>query len=178
MKTIEILARIEGAELKERELVDNWILITYDLPVPDGNKARDIFLKKAPKIGAVMHSRSVYLMPLTPETEIAAYELAKVPNGDVFLWTTKVTNPEIQKKITEFYDSYLEERVYEISKRIEKIQKFIVENKRGLAKRVLRKTTSLFNQLLFATVQRGAKGIITELYELYKNLETLTYELE
>ena len=117
-------------------------------------------------------------MPLTPETEIAAYELAKVLNGDVFLWTTKVTNPEIQKKITEFYDSYLEEGVYEISKRIEKIQKFIAENKRGLAKRVLRKTTSLFNQLLFATVQRGAKGIITELYELYKNLETLTYELE
>jgi len=40
LKTTQMVTKLEGIELKIGDLVDDWILITYDLPVPEGNKTR------------------------------------------------------------------------------------------------------------------------------------------
>ena len=60
MQDAHLFASMQGIDLSNNvtNLVKEWILITYDLPnTVEGNKARFAFLKQAPKIGAVMHTR-------------------------------------------------------------------------------------------------------------------------
>lgn len=169
MERAKMIAKMEGIEFKERELVEDWILITYDLPAtPEGNQARLLFLKKAPKIGAVMHTRSVYLMPLTVETEMASLELLKV--GNVFVWTSKVSG-ENGKKLNEIYDKKLFEDISSLKKRMEKINNYILNGRNGFANRMLKKSIELFNQILFAVVQRGNKKFYDELTTIKNQIE-------
>ncbi len=172
LRMAESLARLQGIKINEREMVDNWILITYDLPgTEEGNKARGKFLKEAPKFGAVMHSRSVYLMPLTDEAQIAAVNLSKVKAGTVYVWTSRV-DPEQAQTLTKFYDDKLAVQVEAIRDRIKKIEKHELDNKFGLADRIRRKTVKLFNQLLFAVAQRGSAEVFNDLLNLEKQLLT------
>lgn len=170
LRTAETLARLQGIKINEREIVDNWILITYDLPgTEEGNKARGKFLKEAPKFGAVMHSRSVYLMPLTDEAQIAAVNLSKVKAGTVFVWTSKV-DPDQAQTLTKFYDIKLKMQIEIIQNRIKKMEKLELDSKEGLANRMKIKTARLFNQLLFAVAQRGSVEVFNDLLNLEKQL--------
>ena len=170
LRTAETLARLQGIKINEREIVDNWILITYDLPgTEEGNKARGKFLKEAPRFGAVMHSRSVYLMPLTDEAQIAAVNLSKVKAGLVYVWTSKV-DPEQAQTLTKFYDVKLKMQIEFIQNRIKKMEKLELDGKDGLANRMKIKTTRLFNQLLFAVAQRGSSEVFNDLLNLEKQL--------
>ena len=170
LRTAEALARLQGIKINEREMVDNWILITYDLPgTEEGNKARGTFLKEAPKFGAVMHSRSVYLMPLTDEAQIAAVNLSKVKAGTVYVWTSKV-DPEQAQSLTKFYDNKLKIQIELIKTRIKKMEKLELDEKFGLANRMKMKTTKLFNHLLFAVAQRGSAEVFNDLLNLEKQL--------
>lgn len=170
LRTAETLARLQGIKINEREMVENWILITYDLPgTEEGIRARGIFLKEAPKFGAVMHSRSVYLMPLTDEAQIAAVNLSKVKAGTVYVWTSKV-DPEQAQTLTKFYDTKLDIQIDAIRNRIKKMEKLELDNKYGLANRMRIKTTKLFNHLLFAVAQRGSAEVFNKLLNIEKQL--------
>ena len=162
LKVAEAVARMKEIDLQARELVDDWILITYDIPVNDaGKEARAKFLRTAPRIGAKMHSRSVYLMPNTQQAQIAAVALAEVVGGEVYIWTSKVDEGRA-KEITNFYDKSIAEEIQHIEERIQKENELILAEKYGLADRMHRKTANLYQQLLFSVAQRGASGDVVQ----------------
>lgn len=168
LKTAKAIARLKDIQINTCELIDDWILLTYDLPVnEEGNKARGKFLKLAPKIGAMMHSRSVYLMPATSQAQVAAVELSGVANGEVYIFTSKV-DEKMAKSLTNFYDNKIGEQITEIEGRIQKMEQLILNEKFGMAERMRKKSTNLYAQLLFAAAQRG---VGTEVYQKLSNIE-------
>lgn len=171
LQTAKMLAKLEGVNFQHRDLVGKWILITYDLPVTDeGNRIRYEFLKKAPQIGAVMQNRSVYLMPLTKATEMAALQLSKAYNGSVYVWTSSAMDEEINKQLTELYDRRINEEISDIKSRIRKINDHIKEEKFRFAKMMVKKTVTLFNNALYGVAQRGDKKAFHELESLYSEI--------
>lgn len=162
LKIAESFAKLQGVEIKARELVEEWILITYDIPVTEeGNEARLKFLKQAPRIGAMMHSRSVYLMPNTQQAQLASVELSKINGAEVYLWTAKVEG-EQAVQITDFYDTKIQEQIDTINRRIVQEDALIADEKFGMADRMHRKTANLFSQSCFTVAQRGATAKIIE----------------
>lgn len=157
LKLAQAIAKIQGVEIHPRELVDEWILLTYDIPVnEEGNKSRYKWLKLAPRIGAVMHSRSVYLMPNTSQAQLAGVELSKTIGATVYMWTSKVVAGMTNADVTAFYDSKINEQIDEINSRMEAEGLLITEQKMGMAERMHKKTVNLFAQALFAVAQRGS----------------------
>jgi len=172
LKVAETFAKLQGIEINARELVDEWILITYDIPVTEaGKEARQKFLKNAPRIGAMMHSRSVYLMPNTQQAQLSAVELSKTVGGEVYIWTSKV-NGEFAVQVTSFYDKKIQEQIETIEDRILKEEILVKDEKFGMADRMHRKTANLFTQLCFTVAQRGATSQV--LQKLTKIENTIT----
>ena len=177
LKEAQMLAKFDGIEFNVKELVEDWILVTYDLPVtPEGNAIRYKFLQKAPRIGAVMHTRSVYLMPLTKQTEIAALELSK-GEGKVFVWTSNITDEQTKRELTELYDSRIGADVKMLGERIKRINQHILVERYGFARRMLDKTIALFNNALFAVAQRGSKELLDKLGQIREVLDELDKQL-
>ena len=164
LKIAKTFAKLQGVEIKAKELVDEWILITYDIPVTEaGSDARQKFLKQAPKIGAMMHSRSVYLMPNTQQSQLAAVELSKTMGAEVYIWTSKVEG-EFAEQLNVFYDKKIQDQIDTLNDRLVKEENQIKEERFGMADRMHRKTSNLFNQILFTVAQRGANsGVIQKL---------------
>jgi len=157
LKLAQAMGKLQNVQINARELVDEWLLLTYDIPVSEeGNKARFKFLKLAPTIGAVMHSRSVYLMPNTHQAQLAGVELSKTVGGEVYMWSSKVVGGMTNEDVTKFYDSKINQQIDHIVERMEKEAKLIEDKKEGMADRMHRKTINLFNQVLFSCVQRGS----------------------
>jgi len=163
-KVVETIARLKDITINERELINDWILITYDIPVTEEGKiARSKFLKNAPKIGAMMHSRSVYLMPNTQQSQLAAVELSATVGGEVYVWTSKVEDNKA-KKITKFYDESIIKQINYLLNRIQKEEQLTLNGKHGMADRMQRKSANLYKQLLFAAAQRGvSKEVVNKL---------------
>ena len=162
LQVVETFAKLQGVKLNARELVDEWILITYDIPVTEaGKEARQKFLKNAPRIGAMMHSRSVYLMPNTQQAQLSAVELSKTVGGEVYIWTSKV-DKEFAVQITSFYDQKIKEQIETIQERILKEEVLVKDEKFGMADRMHRKTANLFTQLCFVVAQRGATSQVLQ----------------
>ncbi len=174
----KMMAQMKGIDFQHRDLVDKWILLTYDLPVtPEGNKIRSDFLKSAPKMGAVMQNRSVYLMPLTNETQVAALNLSKAYGGSVYCWTSEMMDEEINRNLTELYDMRVGEVVTTIRTRINKIKQHIKDEKFRFAKMMVKKTIALFNNAMYSTAQRGNKETFHTLEKLYNELAEIQVEL-
>ncbi len=165
----QMLAKLEGIKFEPKELVDNWILLTYDLPAgEEGGKARYQFLKKVPRIGGIMHTRSVYLIPWSEEAEIAAYEVAKA--GQAFLWISNIKDEIKKKELTEFYDKEIYERLNDIASRIKRIKKHLENNEERSANRMIRKTGELLNDVTVAATHRNSIKILAKVTQLYKEL--------
>ena len=173
----KILAKFAGIEFKARELVDEWILVTYDLPATDaGNKARQDFLKLAPRIGAVMHTKSVYLMPNTNECQIATVDLAKI--GNVYIWTSRANDEASKKDLTDLYDDRIKKGVKEIKDRMTSIRKHMDKEQNGMANRMVEKTIDIFNNSVFSVVQRGNAELYNMLVMMRDELQELQHEVE
>jgi len=171
LKTAEAVARLRDVTINQRELVDEWLLITYDIPVTEEGKiARSKFLKNAPKIGAMMHSRSVYLMPNTSQAQLAAVDLSATVGGEVYVWTSRLEGDRA-KQVTAFYDRKIQEEIIHLKERLQKEESLILQEKFGMADRMHRKTANLYRQLLFAVAQRGAgPNVIQELTTIENKL--------
>jgi hypothetical protein len=173
----KILAKFAGIEFKARELVDEWILVTYDLPATEeGNKARQDFLRLAPRIGAIMHTKSVYLMPNTNECQTATVDLAKI--GNVFIWTSKPNDEASKKEVTDLYDAKIKAEIKKLEDRTKQIRKNMADEKNGMANRMIEKTIDIFNNSVFSAVQRGNADIYNKLVAMRDELQELQHEVE
>jgi len=175
-KKAAMLAKMDGSvEFHEKELIADWILITYDLPVTaEGNAARSKFLHLAPRLGAMMHTRSVYFMPQTQESEVAALELSRV--GKVFVWTSNLQG-EKSKELTEIYDSRIKDEIKVVLRRLARIRNHIKDGKEGFAERMLDGTVQQFNMALYAVIQRGNRKMMDAMLSIRKEIIALQKEL-
>lgn len=166
-ESMEALARLTGTEINVRDMVDEWLLLTYDLPHNEvGDKARRKFLLEAMAIGATRHTDSVYLMPWTPSAEALALQLSRVAGGNVIVWTSKPTDQVRAQEITKSYDASLQPILEEISERIDRI--FEYENKRWFkrANKMIPKTEKMLAQMEQAILRRGSASLLIYLQVL------------
>ena len=162
---LEITAKIVDVPIEVRELVDSWLLITYDIPATEeGHRARREFLKLARLAGAVEHIESTYVLPWSPLADIAVLEAAA--HGRAFIWYSKAKDTQMAEAVTRQYDKKADQIFDDVEERIDRIKKHLVDGKRKLASRMLEKTDPMINGLERMAVQRGS----LELYDRWKML--------
>lgn len=171
-ETLEVMAGLTDTVIETRELVDKWLLITYDLPHNEaGDKARREFLLKARAIGATRHTDSVYLLPWTPVAETLSLQLARI--GEVVLWTSKTTEESKAQEITRSYDKGLEPILDEIAERIDRINEYLDKRYFKRANKMMEKTERLLDQVGQAIERRGSATLLLYLKILQKRFALL-----
>lgn len=169
--TLEVLARMTDIKIEAREIVSKWLLLTYDIPVTEeGNKARYQFYLKARHLGATQHTESVWLMPWVPEAELMALDLAR--NGKVIVWTAATTTESQAAEITQRYDKALIPVLREISVRVDRIARFIEQEKTGLAKKMIEKTGIMLKDMEKAILRRGSASMLIYLLTIKQRFDT------
>jgi hypothetical protein len=169
--TLEILARMTDTKIEAREIVDKWLLMTYDIPVSEeGNKARYQFYLKARHLGATQHTESVYLMPWMPEAELMALDLAKI--GKVIVWTAAATTESQAAEITARYDKALIPVLKEISTRIDRIAVLVEKEKSGLAQKMVEKTETMIKDMEKAILRRGSASMLIYLLTIKQRFDS------
>lgn len=152
---LEVLARMTDSKIQIREVVDKWILCTYDLPHTDeGDKARARFLMMASAIGATRHTDSVYVLPDSPEAINLALELADTEGGEVIVWGQAVPLNK-EKEITEAYDEALRLLLVEISGRLDRMAGYRQQNYVKRVNQMVPKTERLLGDAEGITARRG-----------------------
>ena len=152
---LEVMARMTDTVIEARELVDKWLLITYDIPhTENGDRARREFLNSARLIGASRHTDSVYLMPWTKHAEILALRLGRA--GTVCVWTSQTTDEVKAAEITKNYDKGLQPQLDDISERIDKIAYNISKERMKRAYKMLDKTERMLDNMEQAIIRRGS----------------------
>jgi len=155
--TLDVLARLTATDIVVRDVCDQWLLITYDIPnTEDGNKERRRFLTESKSIGATRHTDSVYLMPWTPSAEALALQLARVAGGEVVVWTSTMTDPGQAATVTKSYDDCLVPVMDEITERIDRILEYQRKNWHKRANKMMLKTEKMLAQMEGAIMRRGS----------------------
>lgn len=152
MNTGKLMAALEGREFPHREIVDKWLLVTYDIPI-NRKGVRYAFLKKAFALGAKQHTRSVYLMPHTREAEIAIYRLSR--EAEAYVWTAAPTEG-LAAELTKFYDGLLQKDIDELETRAVEIAEHQKAGHQKQADRMLRTGMTRATELLLNCARRGA----------------------
>lgn len=170
--TLKMAEALSNVELQVREVCDQWILITYDLPNTDeGQKARSKFLRRAESIGAVQHTESVYLMPWTPESEMYAVEVASI--GRAFLWVSSIKDENRAKEITDDYDAKVESGLIKyVRERIKKMQQHAQSNIRAF-ERMKVKTFTLLDESAGIASRRGSVRLAETVASLRKEVNDI-----
>ena len=123
--SLRAMSALSDTPVNIREVIDDWVLITFDIPTTEeGNKVRSEFYKVARRVGALQHTESVYLMPLTTETEMLALELSRI--GNVFIWTSTPAENEA-RGITDNYDDIVDSQIDDVFGRIQKTKKLYAD---------------------------------------------------
>lgn len=154
-ETLETMARMTDSKIKVQDVVDKWLLLTYDLPhSEEGDKARALFLARAAAIGATRHTDSVYLLPWSPEAEALALSISKVEGGQVIAWAK--AEPLMNKEeITQNYDNGLKPLLKEISVRLDKMDAYSFNNSQKRVIQMTPKTERLLDNAEAAIIRRG-----------------------
>lgn len=167
---LKILSEIFEVPVVVKEFQNDWILFTYDLPnTKEGIKARYEFLYKAKWLGAIQHTESVYLMPWTHQSNTAALNLASV--GKVYLWYTKVGDEQQAIGLTRDYDTGLEARIEDLTKRVDKILEQAKKDHRGQVLRMAETTWEKINGIGKAILERGDENLANKLYSVIGTLK-------
>ena len=152
---LEVLARMTDSKIKIRDVVPNWLLVTYDIPHNEaGDKARQIFVQEASAIGAIRHTDSVYLMPDSPEARTLALRLAKTEGGEVWVWGSAES---LNQDATARYDQALKPLLKELSERLDKISAYRYTNHQKRVLQMLPKTEKLLADVEGAVSRRGSE---------------------
>ena len=131
---LKAVSNFFGNPVNAREIVEDWLLITYDMPSTEaGDRARREFLHQARAVGAIPHTESVYLMPWTTSANIVAVKLASV--GKVYLWYTH-SERGMSQDLTVLYDKHVWEWIEDVEGRIERIGAHVDAGKLKLAGRM------------------------------------------
>lgn len=173
-ESMEVLARLTNTEINVREVCDQWLLLTYDLPHNEaGDKARRKFLLESLAIGATRHTDSVYLMPWTTAAEMLALQLSRVTGGDVVVWRSNATSPEQAKEITKNYDASLRPILDDIAERIDRINEYQGKRYFKRANKMMVKTEKMLAQMEQAVLRRGSASLYIILEILQRRFATL-----
>jgi len=155
---METIARMTGSTIKVREVVDQFILINYDLPhTEEGDRARQHFLSKAATIGAVQQTESCYFLPDSPEAGQLARNLAKTAGGEVIVWFH--AEPSDKAQMTRMYDAKLEPLMKEITQRLDAMDAFKFTGRQGLRLKMIPKTERLLQNAEAAITRRGSQTL-------------------
>ena len=167
---LKILGEIFEVPVNVKEFANDWILFTYDLPnTKEGTKARYEFLHKARWLGAMQHTESVYLMPWTNRSNAVALQLASV--GKVYLWYTKAGDEQQAINLTRDYDTGLEVRIEELSKRVDRILEQAKADHKGQVLRMAESTWEKINGIGKAILERGDTSLANKLYSVIGTLK-------
>lgn len=149
--------------LKEKEIVDKYILITYDLPY-DRPDIRAHFIREATRRGFVLQSESCYFGPLTPAMKLLAEELATV--GEVYLWYATLPRENQAKAMTAKYDTQIHKHLEDIKERLNRMMDYRTKNKEPMVEKMKPLTDSLISSVETAIKERGNLKLLAELTEL------------
>jgi hypothetical protein len=170
---LEVLARMTDSKIEVRDVVDKWLLLTYDLPHTEaGDKARSQFLLAAQAIGATRHTDSVYLMPWSPEAEALALNLAKTEGGEVIAWS-QATPLNHQESVTEGYDNTLRPILKELSGRIDRMGESIALGHQKRMLLMVPKTDRMLRNVEAAVARRGSEVLAVWLELLKQRYQTV-----
>lgn len=177
-QTLQALATMKGVEIKTKDIVSKWLLLTYDLPhTEEGDKARRDFLQRARLAGATCHTESVYLMPWSLEAELIAINLSSIKGGEVWIWTSDVVDQEKARFLTERYDNDLKPQLEEVDSRIDRIWEHANEGHLKQAKRMMEKTEELLHAVTEAIIRRGSAILYLEAQLLARRWADLVAKL-
>ena len=174
--SMEVMARLTGVNIELKEVVAEWLLLTYDMPhSEEGDKARRDFLFSARAIGAAQQTESVYLIPWTPEAEVLALDLSRriqeMKKGKVIIWTSTPTDKAKSAEITQVYDAGLVPALDEISERLDRIEEHRVANRNLRAEKMLEKTGRMLKDMEAAILRRGSAMLFVRLQLLRRRFE-------
>jgi len=173
--SLKLMATLSGVEAQVKEVLHDFILITYDLPTTEeGNKARSRFLDDIRYIGGVMHSESCYLMPSSPESELAAIQLAeKTPS--CYIWFSHIKDEVKAKELTREYDKAVKDDILkEIRERVAKMKKHAEDGKEGVVNRMRKKTEKMLKDAAGIAARRGSEKLAKEVSRLKSEYEGIT----
>jgi len=173
--SLKLMAALSGVEAQVKEVLHDFILITYDLPTTEeGNKARAKFLGDIRYIGGVMHSESCYLLPSSPESELAAVQLAeKTPL--CYIWFSHIKDEAKAREITKEYDQSIKDGILkEIRERIAKMKKHAEDGKEGIVNRMRKKTEKMLKDAAGIAARRGSNRLCQKVDELKRELEDIS----
>lgn len=151
-----------------KEIVADWILVTYDLPsTKEGLTRRHDFLRAGKYAGAVQHSESVYYMPMTQVAVEAITKLSEGSGGAVFVWYTKAASESLAQQLTTVYDKQVLEWIEKVGERVPKISEHLAKGHMKMASNMIEKTEEALDVLLGIIIRRGSQ----KLFESYQSVK-------
>jgi hypothetical protein len=170
--SIEILAEMSNTKIEMRDIVDKWLLLTYDIPhSKEGDRVRREFLQEATLVGATQHTESVYLLPWTPAAELLALRVGRA--GKAVVWTSSLTDKAKAAEITAKYDHGIRATLDEISERIDRILEHEKAGRVKRAAKMLPKTEKMLFGMDEALQARGSQPLILYLTLLKRRFSFL-----
>lgn len=156
MINAEHLMFVPNAQIEVKEILDKFVLVTYDIPATkEGSHARSQFLERAKIRGAVMLGESNYLAPASLLNDLQILKTAEV--GKVYIFVSELQDESDRIDVTRKYDKRILEVFKETEERLGKIGKHIEDGKFGLAHKMLPKTEEQVNNLVKVAVARGSQ---------------------
>lgn len=137
-----VMKVLEAAEVKE--ILQDYVLITYDIPAKDW-KTRANFIRKARSVGAMMYTASCWLLPYSE----AAFELANevAASGNAIVWRSHQADKKKAAIIMTTYEQHLEARCEYIEQRLQRAVEYMTMGKLWTAARMGIKTGELLKEL-------------------------------
>ena len=172
-KDLEASAKLFEIPVDVKDIPAKWVLITYDCPKSEaGDKARGEFLASAKRIGAIMHTESVYLAPWTDRFNSAALDLSAIPEAKVYIWTAE-TDAETMRELARHYDMMVGKWMDEIDERLESIRGHVFENHNKLASRMIGRTADMCQEMEAIIKNRGSRVLMDRLTQTRLALATI-----
>jgi hypothetical protein len=173
--TLKATAVLIDSPLQVDELMDEYILITYDVPVTEeGNEARTEFLQRTRQIGAVQLSASVYYMPWVDGANEAALLLAEVKEAVVNVHYSKAGSDDQAFQMRTLYDMAITKWFVEAEERLRRGYQHLYDGKPGTTIRMTRVTLETAKNLKQVATRRGSQEMIDRAEKLYEDLGTLS----
>jgi hypothetical protein len=172
--SLKLMATLSGVEAQVKEVISDWILVTYDLPTTEeGNKARAKFLDNVRYIGGVMHSESCYLLPSSPSSELATIELAE-RTPSCYVWFSSVHSIDKAKELTHEYDKSVNDDILkELKERITKMEKHAEDGKESVVNRMRKKTQKMLVDAAGIAARRGSERLAQQVEKLKTRYEEI-----
>ncbi len=135
----------ESSQVETKELLTDWILLTYDIPAKE-KKLRRQFLKEAHAIGAEVNTESVYLIPYSEKAMALANELESA--GHAVVWAAHQHDLKKAVEINIKYEEGIKNRCKAIEQRLAIVQEYIKKGWLRRAQIMGMKTGQMLSELV------------------------------